>query len=356
MLCLPPPQGIKDLAWNNAYELSNVGGTLTKKAYKKNGLNDFFLDKTFTKSTVNETWQALAKVFEFDGNLAGSQAVQLSAGIYCVKVSDKFFDTNELVGSTINTIGTVNNEEVEPTAYIITGANIAEDYVEELDLKIVGIAVEDAGDAGLLISIDRDYNEAGFSSGTYFIMYVFTEDFSERAYTKSISCLTEADVIPALTNRLTPEEIFSLDLTNGFDNLQHVNVVNVDNELTYIKVTDKYLTERDLLYYSMAIYVSISNTSSGYMQGIINPEYITAFSDESNDNNYLAVSILACLEQNGWEGSNDFPAILSSSTAFTYQNKSFESGTYFVLCRTTYDGYLYLKSVSSLSKADAIQM
>lgn len=346
LLCQPPPQAIKDLAWNNTYELSNIDGTLTKKAYKKTGLKTFALDKTFTKATLDAAWSALAKIFEFDGDLSGLSNVKLE-NVYYVKVSDKFFDTNDLIGSTINLVGKVGDEEIEPT-YTITEANIGEDSIEDEATneigKLIGVFIEDAGDKALLFSFTMNF--AGFESGTYFITDIFEEGC---AYTKSISCLTETDALKL--PRIPLDDIFSLDLANGFDNLQYVNV---DNELTYIKVTDKHLTERDLLYYNMALYASIANI--GDMQGIINPEYITAFSDESNANNYIAVSILACFEQNGWEGSNDFPAILSSSTAFTYQNQSFESGTYFVLARTTHDGYLYLKSVSSLSKADAIQI
>lgn len=50
------PDVIKDLAWNNAYELCNVEGILTKHAYRKTGLETFTLDKTFIKNRVEDSW------------------------------------------------------------------------------------------------------------------------------------------------------------------------------------------------------------------------------------------------------------------------------------------------------------
>lgn len=47
---------IKELAWDNAYELTNAGSLLTKRAYKKTGLKTFVLDKTFTKADINAAW------------------------------------------------------------------------------------------------------------------------------------------------------------------------------------------------------------------------------------------------------------------------------------------------------------
>jgi hypothetical protein len=58
-LCFSMPwgvDGIKDLAWNNAFELSTENGTLTKKAYKKVGPKQYLLDRTFHKQAINDAW------------------------------------------------------------------------------------------------------------------------------------------------------------------------------------------------------------------------------------------------------------------------------------------------------------
>ena len=50
------PALIKYLAWDNAYELSTEGTGFTKKAYKKTGLETFYLDKVLSKSNINDSW------------------------------------------------------------------------------------------------------------------------------------------------------------------------------------------------------------------------------------------------------------------------------------------------------------
>jgi hypothetical protein len=58
-LCFSMPwgvDGIKDLAWHNAYELSIEGSTLTKKQYKKTGLKTFSLDKVLSKQNLGDSW------------------------------------------------------------------------------------------------------------------------------------------------------------------------------------------------------------------------------------------------------------------------------------------------------------
>ena len=51
------PGNIKDLAWNNAYGLTNENGVLVKRAYKKTSLNTYTLYNTYTKHTISGTWQ-----------------------------------------------------------------------------------------------------------------------------------------------------------------------------------------------------------------------------------------------------------------------------------------------------------
>lgn len=58
-LCFALPQeinSIKDLAWNHAYELSAEEGVFVKRAYKKNGLKTFFLEKTLKKQAIDGPW------------------------------------------------------------------------------------------------------------------------------------------------------------------------------------------------------------------------------------------------------------------------------------------------------------
>lgn len=58
-LCIAISQGVsllKDLAWDNAYELTEENNVYVKKAYKKNSLNSFYLKDTFTKTTLSGTW------------------------------------------------------------------------------------------------------------------------------------------------------------------------------------------------------------------------------------------------------------------------------------------------------------
>jgi hypothetical protein len=58
-LCFSMPNGVealKDLAWNNAYELSTENGSLVKKAYIKTGLDSYELKKTFSKPSFDDIW------------------------------------------------------------------------------------------------------------------------------------------------------------------------------------------------------------------------------------------------------------------------------------------------------------
>ena len=58
-LCFSIPWGIdniKELAWNNAYELSAEEIGFTKKAYKKTGLKTFYLEKVLQKQGIESDW------------------------------------------------------------------------------------------------------------------------------------------------------------------------------------------------------------------------------------------------------------------------------------------------------------
>lgn len=59
-LCFALPcavDGIKELAWDNAYELIKEYDVFTKKAYKKTGLKTFELATAYGKTAINADWQ-----------------------------------------------------------------------------------------------------------------------------------------------------------------------------------------------------------------------------------------------------------------------------------------------------------
>ena len=58
-ICFSMPcgvDGIKDLAWHNAYELSDDEGAFIKKVYIKNGLKSYKLEKTLRKQFYDDVW------------------------------------------------------------------------------------------------------------------------------------------------------------------------------------------------------------------------------------------------------------------------------------------------------------
>ena len=52
-------EGIKDLAWNHAYELINENGLLIKRIYRKNSLSTFFLKEILQKNSYNDSWSSI---------------------------------------------------------------------------------------------------------------------------------------------------------------------------------------------------------------------------------------------------------------------------------------------------------
>ena len=60
-LCFALPYGIddiKELAWNNAYEISAEDDIFVKKVYKKQTLKSFYLEKILEKQNVDDLWIA----------------------------------------------------------------------------------------------------------------------------------------------------------------------------------------------------------------------------------------------------------------------------------------------------------
>ena len=70
-LCFAMADGvevIKDLAWNQAHELTTEAGTLIKKVYEKTGLKTFQLNGVFNKQSYNDSWVATdSNVLDGDG-------------------------------------------------------------------------------------------------------------------------------------------------------------------------------------------------------------------------------------------------------------------------------------------------
>lgn len=64
------PGVIKDLAWNNAYELTVEENSFIKKAYKKDGLESFYLEKVLQKQNIEDSWVDYAG--EPEDELAGT--------------------------------------------------------------------------------------------------------------------------------------------------------------------------------------------------------------------------------------------------------------------------------------------
>lgn len=201
-LCFAMPHGvdgIKKLAWNNAYELSSENGTLTKKAYKKTGLKTFTLDKTFTKSSIDEPW-LFNSIFRFYGDYANYQYETLLDPAKLVKVSNKFFSKQDLLSSTI-TIHGYGMDENGTVEYPVTDQMFScdEAYDETCDATLSGVQVVNS-DLVLVMSVNNPANDPAFpKTGTYFLF--FEEDqtgdgiIDGTLYTRSISCLTEADAI-----------------------------------------------------------------------------------------------------------------------------------------------------------------
>lgn len=194
--------GIKDLAWNNAYELTNAGSILTKRAYKKTGLKTFVLDSTYTKPSLNASWTVgEIPIFEFDGSIEGRPYVYSDRhDAMLVKVSDSVLTSQMLLGSTLTYITGEHGADVENTVlldnteyvYSIIGDNGTEEgcLVETID----GSHIVSVNNSWLLPDfLDWDIE---LEPGTYFMVY--SSEAAEaygfsKVYTKSISCLTIAD-------------------------------------------------------------------------------------------------------------------------------------------------------------------
>lgn len=204
-LCFAMPHGvdgIKKLAWNNAYELSSENGTLTKKAYKKTGLKTFTLDKTFTKSSIDEPWLSNS-IFRFYGDFANYHYEAVIDAFLHVKVSNKFFSKQDLQSSTISVAGLYGQDIPSINEYPANGQLFIciEEYFEEINVTLSAVIYNNSvTDIPFVLSINNPASHPDSpSTGTYFMYFINDEnddgDNDVEIYTVSISCLTEADAI-----------------------------------------------------------------------------------------------------------------------------------------------------------------
>lgn len=285
-LCFAMPHGvdgIQELAWNNAHELSSESGTLTKKTYKKTGLKTFTLDKTFTKSSIDEPWLSNS-IFKFYGDYANYQYETHSDSVKLVKVSNKFFSKQDLLSSTISIheFGIDANGTVE---YPVTDQMFScdEAYDETCDVTLSGVQVVNA-DLSLVISVINPTNDPVFpKTGTYFL-YLAEDQTGDgiidgTLYTSSISCLTEADAIQP-TERLEGDgqefytaapSTLSFRSTAPLNEFQDVQIngqtvdpsnYTLEEGSTIVKLSYEYLKTLDVGSYELSI-ISNSKTAKG---------------------------------------------------------------------------------------------
>jgi hypothetical protein len=61
-LCFAMPagvEGIKDLAWNHAYELKTENNLITKSVYEKTSLDTIALTNVLQKQSINDSWTSV---------------------------------------------------------------------------------------------------------------------------------------------------------------------------------------------------------------------------------------------------------------------------------------------------------
>lgn len=284
--------GIKDLAWNNAYELTNAGSILTKKAYKKTGLKTFVLDSTYTKPSLNASWTVgEIPIFEFDGSIEGRPYVYSDRhDAMLVKVSDSVLTSQMLLGSTLTYITGEHGADVENTVLLdnteyvhsIIGDNGTEEgcLVETMDwCHIVSVS-----NSWLLPDFfDWDIQ---LEPGTYFMVYsseAAEEGGFSKVYTKSISCLTIADATnptTATVERLegdgqefytTAPSTLSFRSTAPLSEFQDVQIngqtidpsnYTLEEGSTIVKLSHEYLKTLDVGSYELSV-ISDSKTAKG---------------------------------------------------------------------------------------------
>lgn len=128
--CVIMPYGvssIKDLAWKNAYELSTENNLLVKRAYKKASTDTFYLNDTFTKEFLSDSWQSASAIEELEGS--GSEYYTTAPSVLSFRSTAPLADFQEV---------RVNGVVVDPSNYTLEeGSTIVKfsiDYLKTLDL------------------------------------------------------------------------------------------------------------------------------------------------------------------------------------------------------------------------------
>lgn len=335
-LCFAMPHGvdgIKKLAWNNAYELSNENGTLTKRAYKKTGLKTFALDKTFTKSSIDEPWLSNS-IFKFYGDFANYYYETTFDPVKLVKVSNNFFSKHELQSSTITIYtnydlfvpGTTGIQEF-PGDY--PAFNCQEDYYAELNATITAITLGES-DIPFIASFDNPTECPDLlRTGTYFL-YLEYDDTGDGVndtvlYTVSTSCLTEADAIQPIERLEGDGQFFDTEApaalsfrsTAPLSEFQGVQInsetvdpssYTLEEGSTIVKLSQDYLKTLGIGNYEISV-VSDSKTVKGSF--IVTPRELSEYGFYYN-HPYILAS----------EGFGTISLILCKKT--TYLNNEFQ--------------------------------
>lgn len=341
-LCFIAPKGIdglRDLAWHNAYELTDSSGTLTKKSYEKTGLGTFALDKVFTKSEISADW-CMSEVFTFDGNVVGYYFINLgdaTSTTLALKVSDRFFNADELMGSSM-IISQLDDTGVHSSKTYTIGSSdcTAETFSDGILCTEVRV-----NDVQVLVAIDTSVSQNSYftlDKGTYFVLpYAYDAD-KPSCYIESISSIgAEACLKPKAA--IEAENVYSLgDTIKQVTDISELERTCVDASTYYIKVSERPLEYSDLAFSELTLSTFDSSESV-----ILKPSDVI---DVRGTDNIPFIGIIGFGDVEG----SDIPFVLSVfDTLDLGLDSPFEKGLYFLYA----DG-IFIDSISSLSKADAI--
>lgn len=348
---------IKELAWDNAYQLTNDSGTLTKKAYKKTGLKTFALDKTFTKTVLTATWgSGITELFKFDSDLEDRPHVLIAPEIFIVKVSDKYLSANDLIGAEM----TIRNcpENISTNVTIFDATTIPDNFTGwavVCDAGITLVAEFTSGDyEGMMACFSFDTKIEGedytLEPGTYFACVSLDNFLTTEWYVESLSTLNNTDA--SEVDKLPSDQIFNLldHIDDVSDAFRIILESSQEDQMGLLKVSNKYFTYDELLYRKMSMYISLTDK---IVEGVIRPEHM----DGAPDPETGLMLVLANSNPCGDKISDDFynfPAIVSVPRDLDFEGIYFEKGTYFAYSISKYDGRINVISLSCLSKKDAL--
>ena len=182
-LCFSLPQGvdsIKELAWHNAYELSTEQGNFIKKAYKKNGLKTFYLDKTLQKSNIDDAWSEQPEEERLEGD--GQEFYTLAPSTLSFRSSAPLNELKEVQ---------INGQTVDPSNYTLEeGSTIVTfpiDYLQNFGEGKYEVTVESENKtvSGEFSVVDPETNNYGFYYNQPYVTEVeipFDDAFSKVAF------------------------------------------------------------------------------------------------------------------------------------------------------------------------------